>query len=478
MLVDSDSIGQVLQIIPPSEATRFYRHDHQLLYEALVDLYDVGKPIDLILLEDDLRRRGTLTEIGGREYLLELHESVPSSANAEYYANIVRDKSLLRDLIKCSGEIQHAAYNQAEPAAQILDEAEHKLFDVTEKRVTNQPVTLKQFLDETFEKISTAGEHDVTGVPTGFRDLDELLGGMQYGDLVIVAARPSMGKTALGLSMLEYIGIAEALPCVFFSMEMSKLQITQRMLCSLGYVDMNNLRRGRLTDRDKRQLERARRQMENKPVFIDDKPGMSIMELRAKARRLKQLHDIQVVFVDYLQLMFDPATRESRQQEIAAISRGLKALGRELGIPIVALAQLNRQVEGRDGNRPRMSDLRESGAIEQDADVIVLLHREDYYRDRKRVGGKADEDMGPPPTDTGRTELIVAKQRNGPTGTVEIHFTPQYARFDNAAAPHLSGDAAADAEALAADARGFDEDVALDGDLPPPGTADGDETPF
>ena len=444
MLLDREVIGLVLQIIPREEQERLYRPDHRLLYETLIDLYDQNKPIDVIVLEDELRRRGTLEQIGGRDYLIELHESVPSAANAEFYARIVRDKALLRELIQCSGEIMQTAYDQAEPAAEILDHAEKKLFDVTEKRVTHQPVPITNFLEATFEQIEAAKAGAITGVPTGFNALDDLLGGMQYGDLIVVAARPSMGKTALGLSILEYIGFIEQMPCVFFSLEMSKMQIAQRMLCAFGHVDMKRMRGGYLDDREKRQLRRAAEHIQGGKVFIDDTPGMSVMELRAKSRRLKMLHDIKVVFVDYLQLMYDPSSRENRQQEIASISRGLKALGRELNVPIVALAQLNRQVEGREGNRPRMSDLRESGAIEQDADVVILLHREDYYRDKKKIRG-ADDEAGPPAM-LGKSELIVAKQRNGPTGVIELHFTPQLARFDNAAGPHISDDSMPEVE--------------------------------
>ena len=434
MLLDKESIGLVLQTIPREASERFYRPDHRLLFEALIDLYDQNKPIDIIVLEDELRRRNQLEEVKGRDYLIELVDSVPSAANAEYYAQIVRDKALLRDVIRATGDIMQTAYDDNEPAQNILDEAERKLFDVTEQRISNQAVSIREFLDQTFEQISS-NEEMVSGVPTGFTELDAKTGGLQFGDLIIVAARPSMGKTAFGLSMLTHLGVDEnkghGFPAVFFSLEMSKLQVAQRMLCSRAGVDMNKMRHRHLSDTEIARLHEANDQMRGCPIFIDDTPGMSVMEVRAKSRRLKMLHDIQVVFIDYLQLMYDPASRENRQQEIAAISRGLKALARELEIPIVAMAQLNRQVEGRSSNRPRMSDLRESGAIEQDADVVILLHREEYYLDKSKDRADRLNEV------KGKAELIIDKQRNGPTGIVELHFTPEWTRFDNAASDYI-----------------------------------------
>lgn len=387
---------------------------------------------------DELRRRDLLEEIGGQDYLVDLVRSVPSSANAEYYARIVRDKALLRDVIQCTSQIMQTAYDASEDAAVILDQAEKQFFAVTEQRISNQAESLHEFLDATMHQIESLQEGALTGVPSGFTELDSMLGGMQFGDMIVIAARPSMGKTALGLSILEYVGIVENLPCAFFSMEMGKLQIAQRLICSHAQVDLHKLRQGRLTDQEKTKLKLVCGNMRNYKIFIDDTPGMSVMELRAKTRRLKMLHDIRVVFVDYLQLMFDKASKESRQQEISAISRGLKALARELNIPVVALAQLNRQVEGREGNRPRMSDLRESGAIEQDADVVILLHREEYYLAKKKaLTPEGNELLN---KIKGKAELIVAKQRNGPTGDVELHFNPQYTRFDNAAPAYIHDD--------------------------------------
>lgn len=434
MLLDRECIGQVLQIIPRESADWLYRPDHRLLYQTLIDLYDLNKPIDIIVLEDELRRRGQLDEVGGRDYLIDLVNSVPSAANAEHYVGIVRSKGMLRDLIRVTGEIMQTSYDDRQPADEILEGAERLLFEVTEQRVSTQPISIHTFLDETFRQIES-DEDLITGIPTGFIKLNEQTGGFQFGDLIIVAARPSMGKTALGLSMLEAIGIdendREGFPAVFFSLEMSKMQVAQRMLCSRGRVDMNHLRRGRLSADEIGRLQEAASEMRNKSIFIDDTPGMSVMEIRAKSRRLKMLHDIQIIFVDYLQLMFDRAGRESRQQEIASISRGLKALGRELNVPVVAMAQLNRQVEGRSNNRPRMSDLRESGAIEQDADVVMLLHREEYYLDKGKEGSDERNRI------KGKAELIIDKQRNGPTGVIDLHFTPEFTRFDNTAPSYI-----------------------------------------
>lgn len=460
MLLDKESVGLVLRIIPREDAQRFYRPDHRLLFETLIDLYDRNQPIDIIVLEDELRRVKRLDEIGGRDYLLDLVRSVPSSTNAESYANIVRDKGMLRDLINASGDIMQSAYDANESAQVVLDSAEQKLFQVTEQRVSNQAVSIREFIVETFEQLSSS-EHMVTGVHTGFTELDEKTGGMQFGDLIIIAARPSMGKTALGLSMLEHIGIDEnkgkGLPAVFFSLEMSKLQVAQRMLCSRARVDMQRMRQRNLGSSEIARLQIAADEMKSRPIFIDDTPGMSVMEVRAKSRRLKMLHDIKIVFVDYLQLMYDPANRENRQQEIASISRGLKALGRELNIPIVAMAQLNRQVEGRSSNRPRMSDLRESGAIEQDADVVMLLHREEYYLDKNKPD-RLEEVKG-------QAELIIDKQRNGPTGTVKLHFSPKYTRFDNAAASYVP-DVGRPADSDYDPAMSFDADETPQSDTP------------
>jgi len=415
LMLDREVIGEVLPIIPRHESRRFYQPEHRLIFEALVDLYDKGSQIDMVILRDELLRRGILEKIGGNEYILELVQSVPSAANAEYYARIVRDKSILRDMIACAGEIVDLAYSARQEVGELLDEVERKFFSVTEQRVTAEATTLASLLEETFQQIQDREGHYLTGEPTGFVELDDYLSGLQPGEFIIVAARPSMGKTALGLNIAEHLAVNEGRPVAFFSMEMGRQQVAQRILCCRGRVDAHKLRRGMLNEREIKMLQAVCDELRDAPLFIDDTPGMTVLELRAKARRLWLQHDICALFVDYLQLMHCPGA-ESRQQEIATISRGLKALGRELNIPIVALAQLNRSPEGREGHRPRMSDLRESGALEQDADVVLLLHRPSYY----------DPNSAP-----GVAEVIIAKQRNGPTGTIKLHFDQQTTRFDN-----------------------------------------------
>lgn len=416
MMMSRDVIGEVLPIIGRSESAWFYLPAHQKLFEVLVDMYDdPGKAIDLIVVSDELRRRDLLDFIGGQEYMIQLAESFAEWANAEHYAKIVRDKGMLRDVIRCAGEITEQAYSNIDEAKDILDVAEQKIFAVTERRVTGETVAIRDAVTRLAKQLELKDEGGLTGLPTGFPLLDEYTSGFQAGDLVIVAGRPSMGKTALGLAMAKYLALNEGKPVVFFSMEMSSDQVAQRLASSYTGIESQKLRRRILSDAEVRRLLDACHEFERAPLFIDDTPGMTAMELRSKARRLKKRYDIQAVFVDYLQLMYVPKM-ENRQVEISTISRGLKSLGRELGIPVVTMAQLNRMPEGRQDKRPFMSDLRESGAIEQDADVVLLLHREEYYKPH-------DEDV------SGRAELIIAKQRNGPVGTIGLQFEKKFTRF-------------------------------------------------
>lgn len=366
MCLSREAIGMVLPVIGRDELDRFYRPDHQTIFAALVDLYDQNKPIDLVVVKEELTRRGQLDAVGGEAYLLRLVESVPSWVNVEHYAEIVRDKAMLRELIRAAGVITDEAYSQGEPAKEILDRAEQKLFEVTDQRISRHAVFLNQFVEETMRSLESREGHYLTGVATGFRELDDLTSGLQRGELIIVAARPSMGKTAWGLNVAEYMSIDNNRPIVFFSMEMSKQQLAQRVLCSRGKVDSHKLRRNMLDMGEIEALKAACDEVQHAPLLVDDTPGMSVLELRSKARRLRSQHNIEAVFVDYLQLMHSPGSN-SREQEVSSISRGLKALARELEIPVIAMAQLNRQPEGREGHRPRMGDLRESGAIEQDA---------------------------------------------------------------------------------------------------------------
>ena len=415
MALSREAVEMVLPIIGRDEADRFYRGDHRQLFEVLIDLYDRNEPIDLTTVQNELNRRNLLEAVGGVEYLVQLAQSVPSWVNAEYYARIVRDKALLRDVIRSAGEIIEEAYADQEDVRLILDNAERRLFEVTEQRVSRHAEPLGHFLEETFRRLEAHDGKYLTGEPTGFPELDEMLCGLQPGELIIMASRPSMGKTAWALNVAEYLAVDEKKPAAFFSMEMSKQQLAQRVLCSRGGIDSQKLRRGMLNADEVAELTTFCGDLQDAPLYIDDTPGMTVLELRSKARRLKSQYDVAAVFIDYMQLMYCPGA-ESRQQEIATISRGLKALGRELEIPIVTMAQLNRQPEGREGHRPRMSDLRESGAIEQDADVVLLLHREEYYKPQ-------DDSV------KGLAEIIIAKQRNGPTGSVKLQFNTRLTRF-------------------------------------------------
>ncbi len=423
MMLNRDAIATVIPIIGRQDGEWFYRPDHCRLFEVLVDLYDENRPMDLVVIKDELQRRDLLEGIGGVPAIVRMAESVGAWVNAEHYARIVRDKGLLRDVIRVAGEIAEDAYADSDDTADLLDKAEQRLFDVTERRVSGQAISLSELVHRIHDQLQSRGDHYLSGLPTGFHELDDLTSGLQKGDFAIVAGRPSMGKTAFGLTVAEHMAVEDRRPVVFFSLEMSRMQVGHRIVCSRSRIDSHKVRRNMLNDEETRLLVDTCDQLTEAPLYIDDTPGMSILELRAKARRLRQQFNIEAVFVDYLQLMRCPSKeREGRQQEISEISRGLKALGRELEIPIIAMAQLNRAAEQREGNRPRMSDLRESGALEQDADLVLLLHREEYYH---RGGEEIDPEI------KGKAECIVAKQRNGPVGTIELMFNNRSTRFDN-----------------------------------------------
>jgi len=415
MMMSRDAIAEVIPIIGRTDSSWFYLPVHQRLFETLIDLYDdPTKAIDLIVVSDELRRRELFDYVGGQDYLIQLAESFADWANAEYYARIVRDKGMLRDLIRCVSEINELAYGGIDEAREILDLAEQKIFAATERRVGGHTIEIREAVERLVRQLEDKGKGICTGLPTGFEKLTELTAGFQPGEFIVIAGRPSMGKTALGLSIAKYLALAKH-PTVFFSMEMSSDQVAQRLACSHTGIDAQKLRRRMLAEEDINRLLYACEEFKDAPLFVDDTPGMTAMELRSKARRLRQKEDIQAVFVDYLQLMH-LTKAESRQVEIATISRGLKSLARELNIPVIAMAQLNRMPEGRQDKRPLMSDLRESGAIEQDADVVLLLHREEYYKpEDKEVEGLA--------------ELIIAKQRNGPVGKVELQFNKKLTSF-------------------------------------------------
>ncbi len=428
MIIDPNCIGDVIEHI---SCDAFYRIEHQIIYDALIRLYEKnkGEGIDGVLLRDELERVGKLTEIGGVEYLADIMDSVPSSANVMYYAGIVKDKHLLRELISVAGEVLDEAYDESGDTAGKLDDAERKIFSVTNKKISGAASPLKDLVVQTYELIEKRDGTHVTGLDTGFFKLNEMTCGLQKGEMIIVAGRPSMGKTAFALNVAEHVSVENKVPTAIFSMEMGRQQLAERFLCSRSAVESDLVRKGILSTEHYQKLVAACGELSQAPIYIDDTSALTPLELRAKARRLKSQYDIQCIFLDYLQLMSGGGKRiESRQQEITEISRYLKALARELNIPVVVLSQLNRSPEGREDHRPRMSDLRESGSIEQDADVVALLHREAYYRHKKDI----DQDDEIDDFEDNTAEIIIAKQRNGPTGTVKLIFRDTLTRFENA----------------------------------------------
>ncbi len=414
MLLDNEAINLVTELL---RTDNFYKTSHQYIFDTIVNLYSKNNAVDLVILKDELKKQSLLEKVGGAEYLLELEESVPLASNVEYYAKIVREKTIKRDLITATAKIQQEAYNDSLESDELLDIAEKEIFDITQRKFSSPTTKLFNILHDTFDHISNLHDREgrLTGVSTGYYDLDDITSGLQNSELIIIAARPSMGKSSLVLNIAEHAGTKEKKPTLIFSMEMSAQQVAQNILCSTAKIDAHLLRTGKLDDNQFSNLSLAMGDLSESEIFIDDTPGLGLLELRAKARRLKLQHNIQMIIVDYLQLM-EGRKAENRQQEISGISRGLKALARELEVPVIAVSQLNRSVETRDGHTPRMSDLRESGSIEQDADVVILLHREDYYDPTKRPG---------------EVDLNIAKQRNGPTGKVKLTFRREILRFEN-----------------------------------------------
>ncbi len=420
MLLDNECAGDVIQLLQPDN---FYSKANQTIYHILVELFDARRNVDLVILREVLTKRGLLDEVGGLAYLTGVIESVPSAANVEHYAGIVREKAVLRRLIGASNQIQKDAYGNTQEVPMILDQAEKLIFEVAEKDTTGATVKIDTLLHKTFERLDRIHERKgrLTGVGSGFYELDDLTCGFQNGEMIILAARPSVGKTTMALNIAERVALKDRLPVAVFSLEMSAQQVAQNMLCAHARVNAQNVRKGILSESDSTKLALAVGTLSEAPIFIDETPGIRTLQLRTKARRLKAQHDIKLLIIDYVQLLESETLRraDNRQQEISDISRGIKSLARELEIPIIAISQLNRAVEGRDDHRPRMSDLRESGALEQDADVVLLLHRASYYD---------------PKEDPGKAQIIVAKQRNGPTGEVELAFLADFMRFENLAA--------------------------------------------
>ncbi|UCG57339.1 MAG: replicative DNA helicase [Phycisphaerales bacterium] len=422
MVIDPVCIGEVIEVL---DSDAFYRDEHRMIFDALVGLYEKHKAdtIDGVALRDELEKRAQIEAVGGLEYLEKVVQSVPSAANVMYYAGIVKEKMLLREVITAATDILNDAYDPTGEPGEVLDEAERRIFSVTDKKITGSAVPLKDLAAQVYEIIEKREGSHVTGLATGYYELDDLTCGLQNGEMIIVAGRPSMGKTSLALNIAEYMGVVEKVPLAIFSLEMGKQQLAERFMCSLGSVDAQAVRKGMLQAEQYHDLAKACSDFAQGSIFIDDTSALTPLELRARARRLKSSHDIKCVILDYLQLMhLGTGKVESRQQEISTISRYIKGLARELNIPVVVLSQLNRSPEGREGHRPRMSDLRESGSIEQDADVVMLLHREDYYH-------RGDESY----ENNNAAEIIIAKQRNGPIGAVRLTFREKFTRFENAA---------------------------------------------
>lgn len=420
MLWDHGVIPDVIGIV--SSGTDFYRAAHRVLFDTMVELYDKNGSLDGEQLTQRLVDRDLLEEVGGIDYIVQLAESVPSATNAPYYARIVREKATLRELIEASGTTLHEAHTSTEEPQTILEEAEKRIFQIAQKREHSSAQELGDLLDEAIRALEENEGRELTGLPSGFGELDELTNGLQRGEMIILAARPSMGKTALALNVIEHMAM-NGFPACIFSLEMGRQQLVQRLICARGAIDSHRLRRNMLRTEDFKKIFAACEELRQAPLYIDDTAGLSLLQLRSKARRMKERFNIQAVVVDYLQLMSTGTRVESRQIEVAEMSRGVKAMARELDVPVLCLSQLNRAAEQREGHRPRLSDLRESGSIEQDADVVMMLHREEYYHRHDPDWADANPDK------VGVGEIIIAKQRNGPTGTVQLVWDGAATRY-------------------------------------------------
>lgn len=423
MLIEKEAVAKAIEML---SSDTFYLKEHKLIFEAMVSLFEAGEPVDTVTLYEELKKREQLEEVGGAVYISKLSQNISSAANIEYHAKIILEKEILRGLISSSHEIAKAAYSGTEDAFDILDNAERKIFEITESHLKKTFLGMDKAVKDALEYIEAihSNTNKKFSVPTGFYELDEMLGGFQKSDLVIIAARPSMGKTALALSLARNAAVDHKIPVGIFSLEMSTMQLIIRMLCAEGRLNAHQVRTGKLPSTEWVKLSKNAHRLVNSQIYVDDTPAQTILEIRAKARRLKVEKNVGIIFIDYLQLMQGPAKVESREREISHISRSLKSLAKELNIPVVALAQLNRMVETRTDKRPQLSDLRESGSIEQDADVVIFLNRPEYYGIMKDENGNSLE---------GVSEVIIGKQRNGPTGDVQLAFIKEYARFENLA---------------------------------------------
>ncbi len=417
MLLSKDAISDVVEILRERD---FYRPAHELIYDAIVDLYGRGEPADPVTVSAELTKRGDLVRAGGAPYLHTLISSVPTAANAGYYAKIIRERAIMRRLVEAGTKIVQLGYTDEGEVDDAVDQAQAEVFAVTERREADDYVQLSELLPAALDEIEKIAAGVIgQGVKTGFKDLDALTNGFHPGNMIVLAARPAVGKSTLGLDIARYASIHKGETSVIFSLEMSRSEITMRMLSAEARVPLNNIRSGNLTEEEWSRMARRMGEISQAPMFIDDSPNLSLMEIRAKSRRLKQRHNLKLIVIDYLQLMTSGKRVENRQQEVSEFSRQLKLLAKELNVPVVAISQLNRSPEQRSDKKPMLSDLRESGSIEQDADVVILLHREDLYDSQNR---------------SGEADLIVAKHRNGPTRTITVSAQLHFARFTDMAA--------------------------------------------
>ena len=416
MIMDRDAIIAASEIITGED---FYQHQYAVLYDAMIELFQEGKPVDLVTLQNKLKEKEVPPELCSLEFISDLIRAVPTSANVRYYANIVSEKALLRRLIKVTEGIANTCYLDKEKVDVVLEQTEKQVFDIVQDRSTGDFVSIKDIVIKSLDSIEAASKNkgSVTGIATGFYDLDYKMAGLQPSDLILVAARPSMGKTAFVLNIAEHVAVKSHITTAIFSLEMSKNQLVNRILSMNSKVDSQAIRSGELNDEDWAKLMESARTIGESGLIIDDTPGISITELRSKCRKFKLEHNLGLIIIDYLQLMSGGKKSESRQQEISEISRSLKALAREVNCPVIALSQLSRAVEQRPDKRPMLSDLRESGAIEQDADVVMFIYRDDYYNHDSE--------------EAGISEIIIGKQRNGPTGTVKLAWLSQFTKFAN-----------------------------------------------
>lgn len=416
IIFDNEALPKALEVLNSDD---FYKETHRRLYNAMIGLFEKNEPIDIVTLTDYLRKKDELEAVGGISYLSYLANTIPTSANIRYHAKIVREKALLRSLIQTATHITSRVYEDSFDADEMVDYAEKMIFDIADKRTKTSFASLKDVIKDTFKMIEHLYDKKeaITGVPSGFKDIDELTSGFQPGDLIIIGGRPGMGKTAFALNIAQHVAIDLKEPVAVFSLEMSKEQLAMRMLCAESMVNASSVRKGFISKQDWPKLTNAAGRLADAPIFIDDSSAITVLEVRAKARRLKMEHGgLSLVVVDYLQLMKSRGNFERREQEISEISRSLKALAKELKVPVVALSQLNRAVEQRGEKKPTLADLRESGAIEQDADVIIFLYRDEIYNKNN-------------PSNKGKAEIIIAKQRNGPTGTVNLTYLADSTRF-------------------------------------------------